>query len=83
MTATADVAASGVEVLKALANKTYDLIFLDVQMPEMDGLEAARTICERYPGADRPRLIAMTGNAFVGDREKCLELEEFHRESIL
>ncbi len=69
----ADLAANGVEVLKALEQKLYDLLFLDVQMPEMDGLEAAREICRRWPREKRPRIIAMTGNALMGDRERCLE----------
>jgi signal transduction histidine kinase/HPt (histidine-containing phosphotransfer) domain-containing protein len=69
----ADIATNGLEVLQALENKAYDVLFLDVQMPEMDGLEAARRICERWPVEKRPRIIAMTGNALVGDREKCLE----------
>ena len=68
----ADVANNGLEVLKALEQKIYDILFLDVQMPEMDGLEAARKICERWPAGKRPRIIAMTGNALLGDREKCL-----------
>src|ERR1043166_2297748 len=42
-------------------------------MPEMDGLEAARKICQRWPADKRPRIIAMTGNALMGDREKCLQ----------
>jgi CheY-like chemotaxis protein len=42
-------------------------------MPEMDGLEAARQICHRWPEGKRPRIIAMTGNALIGDREKCLQ----------
>jgi signal transduction histidine kinase/HPt (histidine-containing phosphotransfer) domain-containing protein len=69
----ADVAHNGLEVLKALDQKPYDVLFLDVQMPEMDGLEAARQICRRWPAEKRPRIIAMTGNALRGDREKCLE----------
>ncbi len=69
----ADVAANGLEVLRALEQKAYDLLFLDVQMPEMDGLEAARQICQRWPADKRPRIVAMTGNALVGDREKCLQ----------
>jgi signal transduction histidine kinase/HPt (histidine-containing phosphotransfer) domain-containing protein/BarA-like signal transduction histidine kinase len=68
----ADIANNGVEVLKALEQKPYDVLFLDVQMPEMDGLEAARQICQRWSQEKRPRIIAMTGNALMGDREKCL-----------
>jgi len=68
-----DVANNGLEVLRALEQKPYDIVLLDVQMPEMDGLEAARAICLRWADVSRPRLIAMTGNALLGDREKCLE----------
>jgi CheY-like chemotaxis protein/HPt (histidine-containing phosphotransfer) domain-containing protein len=69
----ADMANNGLEVLKALEQKVYDIVLLDVQMPEMDGLEAARRICQQWPEPRRPRIIAMTGNALLGDREKCLE----------
>ncbi|MDB6067059.1 MAG: multi-sensor hybrid histidine kinase [Pedosphaera sp.] len=70
----ADLAGNGLEVLQAVEQKAYDIILLDVQMPEMDGLEAARIICERWPDpSKRPKIIAMTGNALLGDREKCLE----------
>jgi signal transduction histidine kinase/HPt (histidine-containing phosphotransfer) domain-containing protein/BarA-like signal transduction histidine kinase len=69
----ADIANNGKEVLKALEQKVYDVLFLDVQMPEMDGLEAARQICQRWPAESRPRIVAMTGNALTGDREKCIE----------
>ncbi len=69
----ADMANNGLEVLKALELKVYDIVLLDVQMPEMDGLEAARRICQQWPESRRPRIIAMTGNALLGDREKCLE----------
>ncbi|HVV00491.1 MAG TPA: response regulator, partial [Verrucomicrobiae bacterium] len=69
----ADIANNGVEVLRALEQKEYDVLFLDVQMPEMDGLEAARRICDRWPPQKRPKIIAMTGNALTGDREKCLQ----------
>ena len=68
----ADVAHNGAEVLQALENKAYDLLFLDVQMPEMDGLECARRICQRWTRDKRPVVVAMTGNALMGDREKCL-----------
>ncbi len=68
-----EVAANGVEVLKLLEQQPFDLIFLDVQMPEMDGFEAARRIHAQWPDPRRPRMVAMTGNALEGDREKCLE----------
>jgi signal transduction histidine kinase/HPt (histidine-containing phosphotransfer) domain-containing protein len=68
----ADLANNGLEVLTALEQRVYDVLFLDVQMPEMDGLEAAREICRRWPPEKRPAIIAMTGNALMGDREKCL-----------
>jgi CheY-like chemotaxis protein/HPt (histidine-containing phosphotransfer) domain-containing protein len=68
----ADLAGNGLEVLRALEQRPYDLLLLDVQMPEMDGLEAARRICERWTRDKRPCIVAMTGNALMGDREKCL-----------
>ncbi len=67
-----DVAANGLEVLEALHRQQYDVVLLDVQMPEMDGEEAAREICKRYPPEKRPLLIAMTANALEGDRERYL-----------
>jgi signal transduction histidine kinase len=72
---TADAVGNGVEVLSALDAKIYDVVFLDVQMPEMDGYETARRICKKWVDNElaRPRMIAMTGNAMQGDREKCLE----------
>ena len=68
-----ELASNGLEVLQALGRQPFDIIFLDVQMPEMDGCEAARQIRSSWSEAERPRLIAMTGNAMQGDREKCLE----------
>jgi len=67
----ADVVANGVEVLDALERQSYDVVLMDVQMPEMDGLEATRRVRARY-GAVGPRVIAMTANDMPGDREKCL-----------
>jgi PAS domain S-box-containing protein len=67
----AEIVTNGIEVLKALEKQTYDLILMDVQMPEMDGLEATRLIVARY--ATRPRIVAMTANALREDRELCLE----------
>ena len=69
----ADLAANGLEAIAALERQPYDVILMDVQMPEMDGLEATRQIRRRWPGADRPHIIAMTANAMQGDRELCLE----------
>ena len=68
----ADVAANGLEVLEALQRQRYDVILMDVQMPEMDGLEASRAIHEQWPAQERPRIVAMTANAMRGDREECL-----------
>jgi CheY-like chemotaxis protein len=68
----AELAASGQEVLERLSRSDYDVILMDVQMPEMDGLETTRTICARWPAGARPRIIAMTAEAMEGDREACL-----------
>ena len=69
----ADVAANGKEVIEALHRQPYDAILMDVQMPEMDGLEATRYICNNWELSQRPRIIAMTANAMQGDKEICLE----------
>ncbi|HZX43166.1 MAG TPA: response regulator, partial [Myxococcaceae bacterium] len=68
----ADVVTNGREVLERLSQVTYDVILMDVQMPEMDGLEASRAICARWSAAERPRIIAMTAAAMEGDRQACL-----------
>lgn len=68
---TVDIVANGLEVLEALERQTYDLIFMDIQMPEMDGLEATRRIVEKYK-ENRPKIIAMTASALGADRENCL-----------
>jgi len=68
----ADKAANGREVLAALEAKSYDLILMDVQMPEMDGLEATQEIRRRWPD-DGPKIVALTAHAIAGDREKCLQ----------
>jgi CheY-like chemotaxis protein len=75
----ADLAANGVEALAALDRQPYDLVFMDVMMPEMSGLEVTRFIRERqkqrsqFPNYKSPIvIIAMTANAMQGDREKCI-----------
>jgi PAS domain S-box-containing protein len=68
----ADVAGNGLEAIAALEQSTYDLVLMDVQMPELDGLEATRRIRARWPAASGPRIAAMTANAMAGDRELCL-----------
>jgi PAS domain S-box-containing protein len=67
----ADVAADGKEVLEALGRQAYDIVLMDVHMPEMDGLEATRRI-RQANAPDRPWIIALTANAMYGDRELCL-----------
>ena len=67
-----DIAANGLEALEALKRKNYTLIFMDIQMPEMNGYEATGIIVERRK-EDRPIIIAMTANAMQGDREKCID----------
>ena len=68
----ADVAENGLAAISAVEGSNYDVILMDVQMPELDGLEATRRIRRRWPG-ERPRIVAMTANAMDGDREACLE----------
>ncbi len=68
----ADVAGNGVEALEALRRQAYDVVLMDVQMPEMDGLEATRTIRREWDRQQGPHIIAMTANAMKEDRESCL-----------
>lgn len=67
----ADIVANGIEALQALERQHYDVVLMDVRMPEMDGLEASRIIRQRWPNG--PKIIAITAYALDGDREKCLE----------
>ena len=69
----ADVASNGLETIQALERQPYDVVLMDVQMPEMDGLEATRQIRTRWPALEQPRIVAMTANAMQGDREVCLQ----------
>ncbi|MFB3766661.1 MAG: PAS domain S-box protein [Methanotrichaceae archaeon] len=66
----ADVAADGVEALKAMELQSYDLVLMDIQMPEMDGFETAKEIRRRWQSG--PMIVALTAYALEGDREKCL-----------
>jgi signal transduction histidine kinase/DNA-binding response OmpR family regulator len=68
----ADTATTGLEVLAAVAERDYDVVLLDVQMPELDGLETARRLTAARPPGARPWLIALTANAMAGAREECL-----------
>jgi CheY-like chemotaxis protein len=67
----ADAVVNGQEVLEALERQPYNVIFMDVKMPVMDGLEAARRIRERWP-ENGPKIVAITAYALHGDREKCM-----------
>jgi signal transduction histidine kinase/DNA-binding response OmpR family regulator len=68
----ADIANNGREVLEALTRQAYDVVLMDVQMPEIDGLEATRRLRSELPEARQPYVIAMTANAMQGDRDMCL-----------
>lgn len=69
----ADVVADGAEVLDLLSRRQYDVILMDVQMPEIDGLEATRQIRSRWPRDQQPYIIAVTANAMKGDDQMCLD----------
>ncbi len=67
----ADVASNGLEAIESVERQTYDAVLMDVQMPEMDGLDATRAI-RKLKNLTQPRIVAMTANAMQGDREMCL-----------
>ncbi|MFZ3049172.1 MAG: response regulator, partial [Methanothrix sp.] len=67
------LASNGFDVLAALDRQAYDVILMDIQMPDMDGFEATRRILARFTKKKRPRIIALTAHALNGDRERCLE----------
>jgi CheY-like chemotaxis protein len=69
----ADIAVNGLEAVQAVNRHPYDLIFMDVQMPEMDGLEATRRILAKRGDAMRPTVVGLTANALKGDRDICLQ----------
>lgn len=67
-----DVVADGLEAISAVDRAVYDVVLLDVQMPTLNGLEAARRLCDQWPAGVRPRLIAVTANASTEDRAECM-----------
>jgi CheY-like chemotaxis protein len=68
----ADVAANGLEVLEALTRQGYDVVLMDIHMPEMDGLEATQLIRQRWPAKQQPNIIALTADALASNREHYL-----------
>ena len=68
-----DAVDNGRKVLEMMERKKYDIILMDIQMPVMNGMEATKAICEKYPESERPKIIAITANAMPGDRERYLE----------
>ncbi len=68
----ADIAANGLEAIEAVERQTYDVVLMDIQMPEMDGLDATRHIVQES-AESRPQIIAMTASALPSDRERCLQ----------
>jgi PAS domain S-box-containing protein len=78
----ADAVASGWEVLEALEREQYDVVLMDIQMPDMDGFETAQKIRQRWP--EKPRIIAVTAYAQEGDRERCLAagMDEYLRKPV-
>ena len=65
----ADVVANGLEAVEAVERQEYDLVLMDVQMPEMDGVQATQQILERWADGERPWIVAMTAEVMRGDRE--------------
>ncbi len=68
----ADAVANGLEAVSSLQARRYDLVFMDLHMPEMDGLEATRRIRELLPDGEQPRIIALTANAHEANRQECM-----------
>jgi CheY-like chemotaxis protein len=68
-----DIAANGLEVLSCLENKSYDIVFMDLHMPEMDGFETSQKIIEKFSPNQRPCIIALTASAMKEDIDRCLD----------
>ncbi|NQU30055.1 MAG: response regulator, partial [Anaerolineae bacterium] len=69
-----DIAGNGIEAIQAMERKKYQVVFMDIQMPEMDCESAARLIREKWPEEDHPWIVAMTAHALQGDREHFLAI---------
>ena len=69
----ADLASNGLEAVESVQRQPYDGVLMDVQVPELDGLDATRKICALSPAGERPRSSALTANATQGDCEMCIE----------
>ncbi|MEM9806561.1 MAG: response regulator, partial [Cyanobacteria bacterium P01_D01_bin.56] len=67
-----DIVGNGIEAIEALERQAYDVVLMDMQMPEMDGITASQKIRQIFPSEDQPHIIAMTANAMQEDRERCL-----------
>lgn len=74
-----DLARSGLEVLAALRRQIYDVVLMDMRMPEMDGIEATRCIRQQWPAERCPRILALTAGVSAKERQACLEagVDEF------
>ena len=68
----ADLAGNGLEAVESVGRQQYDVVLMDLHMPEMDGIEATRRIMQKFPSEKRPRIIAVTADAMQGDRELCI-----------
>jgi CheY-like chemotaxis protein len=69
-----DLVVNGLEAIRAVQDRDYDLVFMDLLMPECDGIEATRRIRAEVAPGRQPRIVAMTANALEGDRERCFEV---------
>jgi CheY-like chemotaxis protein len=70
----ADAVSNGLEAVKAATERPYHLIFMDLQMPELDGMEATIRIRRTLPANRQPCIVALTANAMSSDRDRCLEV---------
>lgn len=68
-----DLANNGIEALAAVEKKAYDIIFMDIHMPEMNGLDSTRLIRKKFPQGQGPKIVALTADVLAGERERCLE----------